>query len=299
MAGLAVGTAAAAALSVGLTGSVRYGLPGPRLLRDGLVLGLPLILHSLAVYMLLAVDRIVIASVLGLGATGRYQVAYQVGSVGVTLVTALNQAWIPLLLGADASRRWEILAVSSRAVHQLAAIVAGAVAVATPLGLLLAAPPEYDRTELVPVAAVVAFSILPYATLSTYFNVVFVAGRTRIMAVAAPAAAVLNLGLNVILLPVVGLIGASVATVAAYAVLAAIIVRAAGHIERLRGTLRTALLAWAGAAPVVAAGALLPPGPVGTGIRLSIGGVLLIALARLALDLRRAPTSRAPGGAAG
>ena len=295
MAGLAAGTAAAAAVGVVLTGSLRHGVPGPRLMRDGLVLGLPLIPHSLAVYMMLAVDRIVIAGMLGLGATGRYQVAYQVGSVGVALITALNQAWIPLLLGADESRRSEILSTSSRSVHQFAAIVAGAVALATPLGLLFAAPPEYDRADLVPVAALVAFSILPYATLSTYFNVVFVAGRTRVMAVAAPVAAVFNLGLNLLLLPVVGLIGASIATVAAYVVLAAIIVRASRRVERLSGTLRTALLSWAAAAPVVAAGALLPPGAVGTAIRVGIGAVLLVALARLALQIRRGPAGGLPG----
>jgi O-antigen/teichoic acid export membrane protein len=191
-----------------------------------------------------------------------------------------------MLLGADASRRSEILAASSRAVHQFAAIVAGAVALATPLGLLFAAPPAYDRADLVPVAAVVAFSILPYATLSTYFNVVFVAGRTRIMAVAAPLAAALNVGLNFLLLPVVGLIGASIATVAAYAVLAAIIVAAARQIDPLPGTLRTSLAAWAAAAPVVAAGALLPPGPVGTVIRLALGAALVLALVRLAFHIR-------------
>lgn len=291
MTGVAAGTAVAAVLAVVLTGSLHAGIPGVRLLRSGLALGLPLIVHSLAVFLLLAVDRIVIAAVLGLEATGRYQVAYQVGSVGVALITALNQAWIPLLLGADAGRRREILAASSRAVHQLAAIVAGGVALATPLGLLLAAPPAYDRAELVPVAAVVAFSILPYATLSTYFNVVFVAGRTRIMALAAPAAVVLNVGLNLLLLPLVGLIGASIATVAAYAGLAAIIVVASRQVEHLPGTLRTSLLAWAAAAPVVAAGALLPPGPTGATIRVVLGAALLAVFVRQAFQLRAGPAT--------
>jgi len=58
---------------------------------------------------------------------------------------------------------------------------------------VFAAPPSYHRADLVPVAATVAFSILPYATMSTCFNALFVAGRTRIMAVAAPVAAALNL----------------------------------------------------------------------------------------------------------
>jgi O-antigen/teichoic acid export membrane protein len=240
-----------------------------------------------ASFLLLWVGPIAIAATPGLGAAGRCQVAYAVGGVGVSLVTALNQAWIPLLLGADREARWSILASTSEIVHRFAAAAAGALALIVPLGLAFAAPPSYDRPDLVPVAAVVAFSILPYATASTFFNVMFVGGRTRIMAVAAPAAALFNLGLNFLLLPVVGLVGASIATVAAYVLLAAIVAVASRRFVVVPGVLRSSLVAWALAAPVVLAGALLPPTPAGVGVRVALGAVLVAALVWQVRALRR------------
>jgi len=100
----------------------------------------------------------------------------------------------------------------------------------------------------VPVAATVAFSILPYATMSTCFNALFVAGRTRIMAVAAPVAAALNLVLNLLLLPVIGLVGASIATVIGYGALAGIIAVGSRRVAELPQVLSAALTTWPGRA---------------------------------------------------
>ena len=286
LAGLCAGTATAALVGVALSGSLRHGLPTRTLARRAVDLGLPLVPHSLAIFLLLSVDRVAIAATLGLGATGRYQVAYAVGGVGVSLVTALNQAWIPLLLGADPEQRWRILASTANAVHRFCAAAAGTLALIVPLGLVVAAPASYDRAELVPVAAIVAFSILPYATTSTFFNVLFVGGRTRIMAVAAPLAALFNLGLNFLLLPVVGLVGASIATVAAYAVLAGIVAVASRRFVVIPGLVVSSLTAWALAAPVVLAGALLPPSPAGTAARAVLGLGLIAVLARQVRALR-------------
>ena len=289
--GLCAGTATAALLGVVLSGSLGHGLPTRGLARQAVDLGLPLVPHSLAIFLLLAVDRVAIAATLGLGATGRYQVAYAVGGVGVSLVTAVNQAWIPLLLGADPERRWRILASTANAVHRFCAAAAGALALIVPLGLIVAAPPSYDRTELVPVAAIVAFSILPYATASTFFNIMFVGGRTRVMAIAAPLAALFNLGLNFVLLPVVGLVGASVATVAAYGVLAGIVAHASRRFVVIPGVLMSSLTAWALAAPVVLAGALLPPTPAGIAARVVLTLALLAVLGRQVRTLRKLPAA--------
>jgi len=295
MAGLAGGTAAAAVVGVLVTGSLRHGPADRRLLGRGLRLGMPLIPHSLGIYLLNSADRVAIVAILGLGAAGRYQVAYAIGSIGVALMTALNQAWLPLLLGAGPERRWEILTGTSRAVHRFAALVAAAIALLAPLALAIAAPPSYGREELVAVTAVVAFCALPYATSSTYLHLIFVTGRTGVMALAAPGAAVVNIALNVVLLPRVGLIGAAYATVAAYAFLAAIVSVVAYRRVPLPGSLRTSLVAWAAAAPAVAAGALLPSTGLGTALRCALGILVLAGAVRLALQER---SSRAEAAAA-
>jgi O-antigen/teichoic acid export membrane protein len=164
--------------------------------------------------------------------------------------------------------------------------VAGLLALAAPLALALAAPPSYEPADLVPIGAIVAFSILPYATTSAFFHLVFLSGTTRVMAVAAPLAAAVNLGLNFLLLPVIGLVGSAVATVLAYGLLAAIAYTAArrrGPVGRLP---LDALRCWAVAAPFVAAGALLPGGVAGSMGRALAAGAL-VGLA--AYWLREAP----------
>jgi O-antigen/teichoic acid export membrane protein len=287
MAGLTIGTCTAALLGLIVTGSVRTALPGRAQARKALALGLPLVPHSLATFLLVSADRVAIGRILGLGDVGRYQVAYAIGGFGVSIITALNQAWLPLLLGAEREKRWEILRSTSRAVHRIGALVAAAIALATPLGLLVAAPASYGRGALVAVSAVVAFSILPYATSCTFFHAIFLEGRTKIMALAAPLAVIVNVAVNVALLRATGLVGASIATVVSYAFLAGFAAWASGRMVPLPGTLRDSLVAWAIAAPLVAAGAWLPLGPAGTAVRLLLGVAVVVAAVRVGIGLKR------------
>jgi O-antigen/teichoic acid export membrane protein len=294
MAGLAIGTAAGAFLGLVLSGSIVSGIPNRVELRRALSLGLPLIPHSLAVFLLVSADRVAISHILGLGDVGRYQVAYAIGGLGVSLITALNQAWIPLLLGTSEEQRWDVLAATSRAVHHFAAIVASGLAIVAPLAMLVAAPASYGRGELASVSAVVAFSILPYATGATFLHGVFLEGRTKMMAVAAPLAVVVNVAVNLALLPSTGLMGAAVATVLAYAFLAAFVAWASRRIVHLPGVLADSLYAWALAAPFVTAGALLPSSLAGVAIRVVLGAVLIAAGAGLAVRISRPRLTQTP-----
>jgi O-antigen/teichoic acid export membrane protein len=281
--GLMIGITLAAGLGLTLIGGWRTRPAPPAELSGALGIGLPLVAHGVAVSMLVSVDRIVIGGVLGLAAAGRYAVAYAVGGIGVALVTAINQAWMPLLLSVREADRWPVLESTSRTIHVLAAGAAAALALLAPLGLVLAAPASYDRSKLIPVAAIVAASALPYATCGTYFQVVFLSGRTRVMALAAPISAVLNIVANLILLPAIGLVGAAVATLVAYGALPVIVSWRARRIVSLPGPRRDAALAWLATAPLVAAGAVLPDDAPGWAAR---GGLLALTLAGVAAATR-------------
>jgi len=300
MAGCAIGTALGAAVGLVVTRVGRDGLPSLSELRKGLRLGLPLVPHSLAVFMLVSADRLVIIAILGLAAAGRYQVAYAIGSISIALVASLNQAWMPLLLGAVESQRWEILAATSRTVHRMVAFVAGAIALGAPFALIVVAPNSYGRAGLVPVSAIVTFSVLPYVTCTTYFQAVFVKGKTRVMAIAAPIAAAANIAINIVLLPEIGLVGAAIATVAAYAILPVVVAPVAYRLVPLPGVLRDALSAWIIAVPFVVAGALLPATAVGIVLRIvGIGVALGCGAHTLRTATRSTPKPDLERGAAG
>jgi len=97
---------------------------------------------------------------------------------------------------------------------------------------------------------------------------------------------------------VIGLVGASIATVIGYGALAGIIAVGSRRVGELPQVLSAALTTWAWAAPVVAAGALLPPSPVGVGLRILLAVGLGLALLRLAVTVRRGPRATAIAAAA-
>jgi hypothetical protein len=88
------------------------------------------------------------------------------------------------------------------------------------------------------------------------------------------------------------LVGAALATVAAYIVLCAIAAIVAGRRVPTPGLLRASLGAWALAAPAIVAGALLPPTAIGTTARIALGAILIAGSTRLARHVR-APSRRA------
>lgn len=293
VAGLGVGTVIAALLALHLASALRRTPPSLPELRSALGIGLPLLPFNLSVYSLAAADRLLVAAVLGLRAAAHYQVAYAVGGLGVTLITALNQAWLPLFLGADDQERWIVLAKTSVAVHRIAIGVAGALALLAPVGLAFAAPASYDRSSLVPVSAVVAASALPYVTCSTYFHGLFFEGSTRVMALSAPLAAGLNIAMDLVLLRYWGLMAAAWATLVAYAVFAVAGIWGSRGRPGREGLLSSSMLSWLAAVPPVAFGALLPDDEGGLVIRIILAIVLLLAIVRPAITLWTGPQPEA------
>lgn len=294
MLGLGLGTTIAALAALQCNRVLRQRLPSLREAQAAMSIGLPVLPHNVAVYTIASADRLLVAAVLGLAAAGRYQVAYAVGGLGVTLITAINQAWLPLFLGAGDAERWDVLARTSAAVHRIAVGVSGALALLSPVALIIMAPPSYHRASLVPISAIVAFSAVPYASCSAFFHGLFYEGNTKAMAVSAPIAAVVNIAMNVFLLELWGLVAAAGATVAAYVVFAIAGVWATrSRIGRYGGLLRTSACSWLAAAPAIAFGALLPESGGGLVVRVVLAVALLVAVVWPALTLRRSSPAEA------
>ncbi|MBU1238525.1 oligosaccharide flippase family protein, partial [Myxococcota bacterium] len=65
--------------------------------RYALHIGVPLIPHTLSYFVLASLDRIIINQLKDAGQTGLYALAYNIGSIVMIFVAALNSAWVPLL----------------------------------------------------------------------------------------------------------------------------------------------------------------------------------------------------------
>lgn len=183
--------------------------------------GLPMVPQQLAVFILFAGDRIVIRHDIGSGATGRYSVAYNVGSLGVLLLVFINQAWVPRIYSiSDRGERSHLLASSRNAMNLLLIPVVFGLAVAAPAVLRLWAPRSFDPSRLTLVVAVVAMSTFPYGQFLANVRALMSEGMTGRAALTTLLGATVNIGLNIAMVPALGITGSAIATVLSYGLLA-------------------------------------------------------------------------------
>jgi O-antigen/teichoic acid export membrane protein len=291
--GLLVGQAATAILAVRWVG---VGSSSPAsstgLTREALRIGLPTVTHSLAIYILAAGDRVLIQASEGLGEVGRYQIAYQIGALGLVIIAAFNNAWDPIVFAESEERRWRTLADTRAVLYRVAGMLTAALAVGAPVALVVAAPPRYDPSGLVAVSSIVALSAVPTVSYMASYHVLLWEGRTGVMAWATPVAAGVNIALNLVLIPTFGLEGAAVATVLAYTLLATLYGRAARSLVRVPGGVRPLITAMAWAAIGAAASLILPAEGVWLVLRTAAALLIGLAVLRYGASLVRGATGR-------
>lgn len=65
------------------------------LLKKGLTFGLPLIPHTIGMYAISFIDRVLLTNLMGLEIVGIYTVGYQLGMFMLVIQDAVNKAWVP------------------------------------------------------------------------------------------------------------------------------------------------------------------------------------------------------------
>ena len=248
--------------------------------------GLPMVPQQLSGWILGVGDRVVVRHVLGSVAVGRYSVAYNVGSLGFILLVFVNQAWMPRIYAvADRVARSRLLASSRDMMNLLLIPVVCGLAAGAPVVLGVWVPQSFHPAELTPIVAIVAICTFPFGQFLANLRALMSEGRTGRAAVATLVAAAVNIGLNVVMVPFLGITGSAIATVLSYALCARLTrppVSSGLQVPRASSLLRTLI---GGAVVVTLAIGVLPTSPVWLVIRLAMGaGALLV----FALLLRRA-----------
>ena len=257
--GYAAGIVVAAAVGAGLAG-VRLTRPAASTeFRDALSIGLPMVPHGLAVFVLALGDRVLIQILDGSSAVGRYQVAYAFGALTLAFLAAVQNAWLPVTFSVGLHERWSALSETTVLVARLAAYAAGTVALVSPLGLAILAPSAYEPRDLVPVAGIVAAAALPWAIYLPMVQVLLWHKRTRPLMWITPLAALVNLVLVAWLVPWVGLEGAALATLIAFGVQLVLTYRATSTLQVIRWEHRQIVVSTCVGATLVAIGCVLPP----------------------------------------
>ncbi|MDP9308728.1 MAG: oligosaccharide flippase family protein [Actinomycetota bacterium] len=191
-------------------------------LRPMLKYGAPLIVVAVAMWALTLVDRIMLRDLGSLPDVGEYAVANRVANVLLLGVTGFALAFGPYIFSIYSEDRDLERAVRAQALRYLTIGL-------TTIGLVLAlfareiiaivAPAFGQAYEVVGllVLAVVSFGISSVAMAGVSY-----ARRTDVLAGITLSAAALNIGLNFILIPPFGMVGAALANLSAYLLLAAL-----------------------------------------------------------------------------
>jgi O-antigen/teichoic acid export membrane protein len=252
----------------------------------------PLIPAALSSFVLSASARLVVNADLGRIAAARYAVASNVGMIAILLLYALSESWMPRIFSiSDQGEVQDALTHSRNALYTLLMPLTVGLCVASPLLLRLWAPSSYRPDGLQLYVAIIAVSTFPYAGGSTRNRALMRAGKTRPAATVTMIAASVSLGINLLLVPVIGIAGSTVATLVAYILMHALVLRYSQPLLQLpRPSGRLGLEVAVSVAIVFAA--LLLPTSIPFLILRGLAGVFcaLLLLAMLSV-LRKTPTT--------
>ncbi len=199
----------------------QIGIRIPHFRRIGkyLSFGIPIIPGNIAGWVVSSCDRYVISYFLGTGSVGIYSAAYSLGTIPFMLAGVLGFVLPPTLSKLyDEGRMDEVKAHLSYSLKYLLAIaipfVFGGVILAKEVLRL------FSTTEIASqgyfVLPLVALGILFYGAYVIISHILVLVKKTKLMGLIWVAAAMVNLGLNIIAVPYLGILGAALTTLFAY-----------------------------------------------------------------------------------
>jgi O-antigen/teichoic acid export membrane protein len=185
--------------------------------RFTLAFNIPLLPHYLSQVVLSSSDRIMIGQMCSSADAGVYSIAYSAGMIMTVLTSSLNSTVIPWLYRKiRAGEYGRVNKVGLEILGMLAVLILMMDALAPEIVAILAPSKYGEALGLVPVIAASIFFMYLYSFCS---NIEFFWEKTRVATVASVVAAVLNLALNALFIPIFGYRAAGYTTLACYVVL--------------------------------------------------------------------------------
>jgi O-antigen/teichoic acid export membrane protein len=197
-------------------GWIKFGIE-PKYIKHAFAFGIPIIPHALGGFLITMTDRVFITNMIGISETGLYTVGYQIGFIIGILQDGFNKAWVPWLF---AKLKLDNENVKIKIVKITYAYFVAILGLALFLSLLapwflnLFVGDKFEGSS-----KYVLWIALGYGFNGMYkmvTNYIFYIQKTSILAWMTFITAVLNVGLNYILISLNGAIGAAQATATAF-----------------------------------------------------------------------------------
>jgi O-antigen/teichoic acid export membrane protein len=195
--------------------------PDPALLRRLFRFGLPTMPAEVSLYALNFVDRLIIVRSLGLKEAGLYSLGVKFAQAVNVLVRGFQLAWPPLAYSIrdDGEARRVYATVVTLFVAGCAFVVTGMWLFSRWIVRALADPKFFDSYEVI---GLISAAVTLYALYLVLVVILGRTGRTEFNLPAAVGALVVNVALNLVLVPPLGIVGAALALVASYLVVLAL-----------------------------------------------------------------------------
>lgn len=201
----------------------RIGLALPNVLelKEVLVYGIPLTPNPMLDWLRSSSDRYIIGIFLGMGAVGIYSVAYSVGSIILILVSPIQFILFPSLSKIYDEKKYDEVKNYLRYSIKYFLMIAipsafGISALAVPLLATMTTSDYLDGAVLIPF---IAFGGVFFGVYQISINVTQLVKKTKFNLYLYLAAAVSSILLNVLLVPVLGILGAAIASLISMIVL--------------------------------------------------------------------------------
>ncbi len=195
------------------------GMPDRKLLTAAVSFGLPLLFFELTNIVLAFGDRVLILEMLGEAPLGHYTAAYNLSdTLQKFILLPISLAVQPMYMRLWAEQGREATQAFLSKAGAFFVLVAtpaifGVIAVREPLLILLAGKAYADGVDVIPLAF---GGYVLYGSYAVFGAGLFIHKQTLRLAIATAVACVANLGLNLLLIPKYGILGAAIATAISY-----------------------------------------------------------------------------------
>ena len=201
----------------------QVGLHIPRFsnMKTYLKWGVPLTPNIALLWIIRVSDRYMVSYFMGITAVGIYSAAYRIGEYASFTLVALSTVLYPTIIKSyeeeNLSETRKYLKYSLKYFMMVAIPSAfGLSILAKPVLSILTTPEFVIGSTVVPF---VAFGVILFGLCRFCFHIFYLANRTHLVVRLLGTSAALNIILNIILIPRMGIVGAAVATFIAYGVL--------------------------------------------------------------------------------
>jgi len=202
----------------------QIGIKIPRFsnMRSYLKFGLPLIPSNFAHWITDWSDRYVIVLFIGMGSVGIYSAAYRIGSIILLFITPLNLVMVPALSKSyDEGKIEEVKNLLSYSLKYLLLLIIPSAFGLSILGksiLRIMTKPEFVSSGAL-IIPFVAMSMVLFSVYEVIWQVINLVKKTKTIGIIWGFAALTNLGLNIIFVPLIGILGAAITTLIAFAMI--------------------------------------------------------------------------------